>query len=183
MRPSLFATVLYQPNRIKPIDSFPLFPGVQSIPSHRSLALGSSPSAIGRRGAAWSRLSSAIGRRGAAWSSVALSDQRDQRGSMQRLSTAVTDVLHVQLLSALHASSVLRDCSDQRGDAALVDHGAVPVLRRCLRDAQHAVTCCDSMLCLLIVPWFRLLETARCPVRSVGAARLGRGSVRSLTRD
>jgi hypothetical protein len=53
---------------------------------------------------------------------------------MQRLSTAVT----VQLLSALHASSVLRDCSDQRGDAALVDHGAVPVLRRCLRDAQHA---------------------------------------------
>ena len=158
---------LFCTNRIEssPIDSFPLFPGVQSIPSHRSLALGSSPSAIGRRGAAWS--------------SVALSDQRDQRGSMQRLSTAVT----VQLLSALHASSVLRDCSDQRGDAALVDHGAVPVLRRCLRDAQHAVTCCDSMLCLLIVPWFRLLETARCPVRSVGAARLGRGSVRSLTRD
>ena len=65
---------------------------------------------------------------------------------MQRLSTAVTHVLHVQLLAALHASSVLRDCSDQRGDAALVDHGAVPVLRRCLRDAQHAVTCCDSVL-------------------------------------
>ena len=64
---------------------------------------------------------------------------------MQRLSTAVTDVLHVQLLAGLYASSVLRDCSDQRGDAALVDHGAVPVLRRCLRDAQHAVTCCDSV--------------------------------------
>ena len=100
------------------------------------------PSAIGRRGAAWSRLSAGLDSR----LSVALSDQRDQRGSMQRLSTAVTDVLHVQLLAALHASSVLRDCSDQRGDAALVDHGAVPVLRRCLRDAQHAVTCCDSVL-------------------------------------
>ena len=25
-------------------------------------------------------------------------------------------------------------------------HGALPVLRRCLRDAQHAVTCCDSVL-------------------------------------
>ena len=66
--------------------------------------------------------------------------------SMQRLSTAVTDVLHVQLLAGLYASSVLRDCGDQRGDSALVDHGAVPVLRRCLRDAQHAGTCCDSML-------------------------------------
>ena len=67
---------------------------------------------------------------------------------MQRLSTAVTHVLHVQLLAALHASSVLRDCSDQRGDSALVDHGAVPVLRRCLRDAQRAVTeravCCSD---------------------------------------
>ena len=49
---------------------------------------------------------------------------------MQRLSTAVTNVLHVQLLAALYGSSVQRDCSDQRGDAALVDHGAVPVLRR-----------------------------------------------------
>ena len=94
-------------------------------------------SAIGRRGLAWSRLSAGLDSR----LSVALSDQRDQRGSMQRLSTAVTDVLHVQLLAGLYASSVLRDCSDQRGDSALVDHGAVPVLRRCLRDAQHAGCC------------------------------------------
>ena len=143
---------LFCTNRIEssPIDSFPLFPGVQSIPSHRSLALGSSPSAIGRRGAAWSRLSAGLDSR----LTVALSDQRDQRGSMQRLSTAVTDVLHVQLLAGLYASSVLRDCSDQRGDSALVDHGAVPVLRRCLRDAQHAGTaasCCDATVscCLM----------------------------------
>ena len=99
-------------------------------------------SAIGRRGAAWWLLSAGLDSR----LIVALSDQRDQRGSMQRLSTAVTNVLHVQLLAALYGSSVQRDCSDQRGDAALVDHGAVPVLRRCLRDAQHAVTCCDSVL-------------------------------------
>ena len=75
------------------------------------------PSAIGRRGAAWSRLSAELDSR----LTVALSDQRDQRGSMQRLSTAVTNVLHVQLLAALYGSSVQRDCSDQRGDAALVD--------------------------------------------------------------
>ena len=108
---------------------------------HRSLASAPRASAIGRRGAAWSRLSAGLDSR----LTVALSDQRDQRGSMQRLSIAVTDVVHVQLLSALHASSVLCDCSDQRGDSALVDHGAVPVFRRCLRDAQHVVTCCDSV--------------------------------------
>ena len=108
-----------------PIDSFPLFPGVQSIPSHRSLALGSSPSAIGRRGAAWSRLSSAIGRRGAAWSSVALSDQRDQRGSMQRLSTAVTDVLH-SWLGCMQAQ-----CCATAVTSAATLHWSITELCRC----------------------------------------------------
>ena len=109
-----------------PIDSFPLFPGVQSIPSHRSLALGSSPSAIGRRGAAWSRLSSAIGRRGAAWSSVALSDQRDQRGSMQRLSTAVTCYMSNSCLRCMQAQ-----CCATAVTSAATLHWSITELCRC----------------------------------------------------
>ena len=123
---------LFCTNRIEssPIDSFPLFPGVQSIPSHRSLALGSSPSAIGRRGAAWSRLSAGLDSR----LTVALSDQRDQRGSMQRLSTAVTDVLP----SCIVLSDVTASCM-----LCMMSQHAVT--------ACHCDTCCDSEMSVLRV--------------------------------
>ena len=92
------------------------------------------PSAIGRRGAAWSRLSAGLDSR----LTVALSDQRDQRGSMQRLSTAVTDVVHVQLLAALYASSVLRDCSDVPGLQSIPSHRSLASAPRdCTMPQRH----------------------------------------------